>query len=390
MKKLLLSLIIMVFAAQLSAQSLSFKYEGEVVESGETIDIVATDLAISPEVVFDLHIINTTDADINVVWEYNDTVNGEKIGTNYVCFGSCYGPTTTTESHTLAASAEEIFQGHSMFIDAEGNLLPVGTEIKIIYTLFDERNPEEKYVFNVNFKYEAAEVVTPALTFKYEGEAIEAGSTIDIVTANLAISPEVVFDLHIINTTDADINVVWEYNDTVNGEKIGTNYVCFGSCYGPTTTTESHTLAAGAEEIFQGHSLFIDAEGNLLPVGTEIKIVYTLFDERNPDEKYVFNVNFKYESKESIVDYNSVDVFSNAYPNPANNTVSFDYNMPFDVNSASVAIYNMMGQEVVRQDLNLGGSRVNFNVSDLNEGVYFYSLIINNQTVKTNKFVVSR
>ena len=234
----------------------------------------------------------------------------------------------------------------------------------------------------------AAQLSAQSLAFKYEGETIEPG-TIDIVTNDITASPEVVFDLHIINTTDADINVVWEMNDTVNGEKIGTSYVCFGSCFGPNVITKSYLLAAGSEDMFQGHCTFANNEG-LLPAGTVINVVYTFFDERNPEEKYVFNVNFKYESEESIVDYNSVEVFSNAYPNPANNTVSFDYNMPFDVNSASVAIYNMMGQEVVRQSLNLGGSRADINVSDLNEGVYFYSLIVNNQTVKTNKFVVSR
>ena len=383
MKKFLLSLIVMVFAAQLSAQSLSFKYEGKAVESGETIDILATDLSNSPEVVFDLHIINTTDADINVVWEYNDTIDGERIATNYVCFGSCYGPATTTKSHIVAAGAEEMFQGHCSFLDNEYNILPSGTVIKVVYTLFDERNPEEKYTFTVNFKYEA-----PALAFKHEGETVKSGETIDILATDLSNSPEVVFDLHIINTTDADINVVWEYNDTIDGERIATNYVCFGSCYGPATTTKSHIVAAGAEEMFQGHCSFLDNEYNILPSGTVIKVVYTLFDERNPEEKYTFTVNFKYEATESIADFNSVDVFSNAYPNPANSTVSFDYNMPFNVNSASVAIYNMMGQEVVRQDLNLGGSRADINVSDLNEGVYFYSLIVNNQTVKTNKFVV--
>ena len=384
MKKLLLSLIVMVFAAQLSAQSLAFKYEGETIEPG-TIDIVTNDITASPEVVFDLHIINTTDADINVVWEMNDTVNGEKIGTSYVCFGSCFGPNVITKSYLLAAGSEDMFQGHCTFANNEG-LLPAGTVINVVYTFFDERNPEEKYVFNVNFKYEAPEL--PALTFKYEGETVEPG-TIDIVTNDITASPEVVFDLHIINTTDADINVVWEMNDTVNGEKIGTSYVCFGSCFGPNVITKSYLLAAGSEDMFQGHCTFANNEG-LLPAGTVINVVYTFFDERNPEEKYVFNVNFKYESEESIVDYNSVEVFSNAYPNPANNTVSFDYNMPFDVNSASVAIYNMMGQEVVRQSLNLGGSRADINVSDLNEGVYFYSLIVNNQTVKTNKFVVSR
>ena len=236
----------------------------------------------------------------------------------------------------------------------------------------------------------AAQLSAQSLAFKYEGETVESGATIDIVANDLSISPEVEFDLHIINATDNDINVVWEYNDTVNGTKIGTNYVCFGSCYSPATTSNSYTVATGAEETFQGHCMFLDNEFNILPSGTVINVIYTFYDERNPEEKYTFNVNFKYESTESIADFNSVDVFSNAYPNPANSTVSFDYNMPFNVNSASVAIYNMMGQEVVRQDLNLGGSRADINVSDLNEGVYFYSLIVNNQTVKTNKFVVSR
>jgi hypothetical protein len=64
--------------------------------------------------------------------------------------------------------------------------------------------------------------------------------------------------------------------------------------------------------------------------------------------------------------------------------------MPFDAQSASVAIYNMMGQEVIRQDVNVGSSRLNINVSDLTDGVYFYSLIVNNQAVKTNKLVISK
>ena len=381
MKKFLLSLIVMVFAAQLSAQSLAFKYEGETVEPG-TIELVS-DINSSFEIQFDLHVINTTDADMNVVCEMTDDPNG--VGSNYLCWGSCYMPGTLTATHTVAAGGEGVFNGHCMFVDSEWNTLPVGTEIHMVYTFYDERNPEETYTFNVNFKYEAAEEATSALTFKYEGETVQPG-TINIA-ANINSSYEIQFDLHVINTTDADMNVVCEMTDDPNG--VGSNYLCWGSCYMPGTLTATHTVAAGGEGIFNGHCMFVDSEWNTLPVGTEIHMVYTFYDERNPEETYTFNVNFKYEP-ESIADFNSVDVFSNAYPNPASNVVSFNYNMPFNVNSASVAIYNMMGQEVVRQELNLGGSRADINVSDLNEGVYFYSLIVNNQTVKTNKFVVSR
>ena len=154
----------------------------------------------------------------------------------------------------------------------------------------------------------------------------------------------------------------------------------------PGVLSGSNIVKAGGEGIFNGHCGFYDTDWNTLPVGSTAKVTYTFYDERNQDVKYSFVVNFKYQP-DAVEEINTI--FSNAYPNPANNTVSFDYEMQ-NANSAAVAIYNMMGQEVVRQDLNLGGSRVDINVSDLNEGVYFYSLIVNNQTVKTNKFVVSR
>ena len=151
MKKLLLSLIVMVFAAQLSAQSLSFKYEGETVQPGTTIDIVS-DINQSMEIQFDIHVINTTDADINVVAQMEDLTG---IGSTYLCWGNCFMPGILEAKNIVAAGGEGMFNGHVMFVDAEWNTLPEGTEIKMVYTFFDERNPEEKYSFNVNFKYDS-------------------------------------------------------------------------------------------------------------------------------------------------------------------------------------------------------------------------------------------
>ena len=75
------------------------------------------------------------------------------------------------------------------------------------------------------------------------------------------------------------------------------------------------------------------------------------------------------------------------YPNPANDFVNFDVEMN-GVQSASIVINNIMGQKVISQDIS--DSHVSINVSDLADGIYFYSLIVNNETVKTNKFVVRR
>ena len=244
----------------------------------------------------------------------------------------------------------------------------------------------KKFLLSLIVMVFAAQLSAQSLAFKYEGETVEPGTTIDIVS-DINDSFEIQFDLHIINTTDAEINVVCEME--CDPSNITQDYLCWGTCFMPGTLTATHPVAAGGEGVFNGHVMFADKEWNILPIGTTSKVTYTFYDERNPEEKYTFTVNFKYQP-ESIADFNSADVFSNAYPNPASSVVSFDYNMPFDAQSASVAIYNMMGQEVIRQNVNVGGSRLDINVSDLTDGVYFYSLIVNNQAVKTNKLVISK
>ena len=104
---------------------------------------------------------------------------------------------------------------------------------------------------------------------------------------------------------------------------------------------------------------------------------------------FVINVVFKYSSN-GISDNSIVEEFSNAYPMPASDIVSFDYNFSSSANEAYVAIYSMTGQEIMRSDINDLQGKVSFNVSDLADGVYFYSLVVNGKTEKSSKLVVSR
>ena len=222
------------------------------------------------------------------------------------------------------------------------------------------------------------------LLFEHEGEVVEPGR-FDVV-APMNEMMEIAFEMNVTNLADTDLNIVCER--VIKSTTGGSNYFCWGACLAPHIDSGSCITNPGVPNIFSAHYMPIDE--NWEPVyGLELLIEYHFYDERNPEDKYIFEVYFKH-SGESVVDYNSVEVFSNAYPNPANNVVSFNYNMPLDAQTASVAIYNMMGQEVIRQDVNVGGSRMDINVSDLTDGVYFYSLIVNNQTVKTNKLVISK
>lgn len=218
------------------------------------------------------------------------------------------------------------------------------------------------------------------------------------IIADINEMMELAFEMKITNLTDSDILILCEREIVSSNSEAGNNF-CFGNCFGDATSQAEVNLEPGTPLDFSAHfkPYKYDADWNLemMPEGSEMTVKYT-FSERTLGE-WTFEFYFKYDPAAGPYDpvfvpenYNDVEIFSNAYPNPARNVVSFDYNMPYNAQSASVAIYNMMGQEVIRQDVNVGGSRLDINVSDLTDGVYFYSLIVNNQAVKTNKLVISK
>ena len=180
---------------------------------------------------------------------------------------------------------------------------------------------------------------------------------------------------------------------TLIGEKVENNvientlnYICFGQCLSPTMYVSNPTEANPGEPLlFSAHYMSQTGE----PVFGEQSMTYYIYEKSNPDAKFVINVIFKY-SLENISEFNSENVFSNAYPTPASKTVNFDYNFSADVNSAEISICNIMGQEVMRNEINGMSGKASINVSDLTDGVYFYSLIINGKVEKSNKIVVKK
>ncbi len=661
--------------------ALTFKYEGKAIEPG-TINIVS-DLNDDNEIVCDLNVVNVTSKDLNVVFEITDDPNG--IGSNYFCWGECYSSGTLKATRPVYTGNEGIFNGHSKFVDNNGNVLDNNTEIHLVYTFYTESRPENKYIFNVNFKYKEVEhtvtatatpenagtisgtgsyventiatltatpnvgykfvnwtengntvsteaqysftitndrnfvanfelldydvtataspqnagaitgagnykhgdnvtlkatpnvgykfvnwtengntvsteaqysftitndrnfvanfelldydlnvtvnpvnsgvvsgdgnyyhgetvtltampnvgyrflnwtengivvaeettytfVITPdrnlvanfelldydvtataspqnagaitgagnykhgetvtltatpnegykfinwtengntvsteaqysfvitsdrtlvanfeeiyvepetALTFKYEGEDIEPG-TINIVS-DLNEEYEIACDLEIFNITNNDIYVACEITDDPNG--IGLNYVCWGNCYEPGTPKVTNILNANTQGIFNGHCMFVDNNGNVLDKGTEIHLIYTFFDEANPDKKYIFNVNFKYETEDPENpgdgedpeqpeqpgddgnDTESIEELIssiNIYPNPVYDKLVIETEIEIE----KVVVYDIYGRS--QQTTINRQQTLTIDISNLNSGVYFVKIITNKHEV---------
>ena len=191
---------------------------------------------------------------------------------------------------TLTATANEGYK----FLNWTENEAVVSEDSVYSFVVTSDRDFVANFE-SLNEEPETPEVSSAPLTFKYEGDSVASGVTIDIVS-DINSSMEIQFDLDIINTTNADIKVVAQMEDLTG---IGSTYLCWGNCYQPGVLQAENVVKAGNKGVFNGHVMFVDANYLPLPEGSEIKMVYTFFDERNPEEKYVFNVNFKYDTDEN-------------------------------------------------------------------------------------------
>lgn len=82
--------------------------------------------------------------------------------------------------------------------------------------------------------------------------------------------------------------------------------------------------------------------------------------------------------------------FSNAYPNPASVNTQMEYSLPFETTSARVIIRNLVGDISIDLSLKDLQGRAVIDLNNLENGVYFYSLIWNETTITTRKLIVNR
>lgn len=80
--------------------------------------------------------------------------------------------------------------------------------------------------------------------------------------------------------------------------------------------------------------------------------------------------------------------FSNPYPNPANQQTDISFQLPSPNSQARVVLRNLLGSVV--KEITVQGSKNQFSIitSDLNNGLYFYSVIFDNKVFSTKKLIV--
>ena len=193
---------------------------------------------------------------------------------------------------------------------------------------------------------------------------------------------EYVQEMQIRNLTDQELNVVVEQDvlEPVEGAMVS---LCWGLCLAPANHLVSMPLPVAAQSLSDAalsfHCNFTEGETGV------VKAVYYAYDENDPDNKISINVLF---GQTAGVAENTVTL-GGAYPNPASSQVHFNFRAN-NTSDIHVVVYNLLGQEVKSQVVNGTQGRIDIAVDDFQPGIYFCRFQVNNEVVKTEKFIVKR
>lgn len=82
-----------------------------------------------------------------------------------------------------------------------------------------------------------------------------------------------------------------------------------------------------------------------------------------------------------------MESFIKVYPNPASDHLTIEYS--FSENQAGIFVmYDVLGKEVMNKILSANKKRAQFNLTQLNSGLFYYCIIANNNAIARDKIII--
>ena len=239
----------------------------------------------------------------------------------------------------------------------------------------------KKSIITLLFLAAIGYVSAQTLQFEWDGNVFYEGEAIECTNDEYGYG-EFIQHMQLRNLTSNDMNVIIE-KEVIEDLEGTINSFCWGMCYGPDTYVSPEAVTVLANSLntddLSFHNIY---EPEIFGY---VVVRYYAYDEHNPDERV--SIIVKFHKSGDGVDDNAQFEMSQAYPNPATSTVNFDYSFS---GSLTAVVYNIVGQEVLRKDLNTNNGQMSISVADLNDGIYFCTMLVDGCASATQKFVVKK
>ncbi|MCF8301851.1 MAG: T9SS type A sorting domain-containing protein [Bacteroidales bacterium] len=216
-----------------------------------------------------------------------------------------------------------------------------------------------------------------------DGTAIENGATVEFIEepGNDIIESYVNVTNNANNALDVKVKKI-----EIDLLENTMNTFCWGeSCFPPSTFVSPNPITIDPGETEDSF------HGEYYPQGNDgtSSMMYVFFDSNNPDDSVSVYVDYTSGYVGVEEEPEAIKPEINAYPNPAGDYTNIDYTLPPDhQGQARIAVRNVLGAMVKSVPVTKDAAKVRINVNDLKEGVYFYTLVLNNELLITRKLVV--
>lgn len=220
-------------------------------------------------------------------------------------------------------------------------------------------------------------LVLPAQSFEVSGlQSSYKGFIGDVIKAPLSFR----------NTSTKPITIIVRKSSGLIGTS-QKNYFCIdNNCLDQKVEDQSIRLEPGQTLA----SFQIALESGLMPAESNVR--YLIYNRSNPTELVELDLNFIVEEKplkQSLYSSSQITI-QDVYPNPSSWYADVDYLMHGEPVEAVIILHNVLGTTLGKYELTPMDNKVKIITEDLKEGVYFYTLYIDQQAVMTQKLVINR
>lgn len=124
----------------------------------------------------------------------------------------------------------------------------------------------------------------------------------------------------------------------------------------------------------------------------ESSVQYVVFNRSQPGQLLEFTLNYSVEEKaEKANIYDSRFItLHDVYPNPVTDNATVVYKILNDRVSARIRLHNLLGNVVADYELSPADTQLRLRVDDLSEGIYFYTLYLEGESVVTRKLIIKK
>ncbi|WKN42297.1 T9SS type A sorting domain-containing protein [Tunicatimonas pelagia] len=207
-----------------------------------------------------------------------------------------------------------------------------------------------------------------------------------ILEESIATGNTVETELQVKNSSDHIIRLGLKLNDSYHKDD-QLSSICIGDeCFSQFSALEVTTLNPG--EILRDVRIHFNAGYDELTR----ELTVTLYDIANPSETLTerFRYHIKNDFPNGILFANEALQISKVYPNPVASTASIDYDLQDGSQLATISVHNILGDQVLKLQLDQAETNLKISTDEFPNGIYFYTLQLNGQSVTTKKFVVRK